>query len=760
MADYPKHDFYENQKATIKSQIKLNDEQEFWKKHSYTRFQLMKHSRAQNNREVQWDNWQRQYEAWRPPKHKDDWQSNIVPPFTTSVVESALSELIDQTLQPQVQARKKEYVPHATVANFIKDYTWDLGYGDMELFKAIKQNLVLGTTVWQDYYWQEKRMVKEVEEYDQKAGRTKYKEIEFTDFDDAYGEAVNLWDVWFDPQARSVNTGPYKAADAIRRYILHIDTFRKTFAGTKWDKFGLVNQIKPGGDTNYYQFYKPPKGIDHGNYVELLWHWVRNPDALVLLANDVPFFIGCNPYAHKQLPFGTSQDIVDPWSIYGKGEPGLLESIQDELTTGRRMRLDRQKLDIYKMIFVSNRETLTDQDLIPAPMKPVYVDDIEGVKAFEYGDINPSAYREEVLLKEDGNRVTGIDDRAQSTSPRGSTATESAILKEATLKRLRMKIWVLSRTLMQEQIRLRVPNILQFYKTPKVQEIVGKDSIEKMLKIRELAQEGRLLRQGGKFYEQEYRTIVTKNKELRKKDNGEIEVLDKRGDNFFMVTPDLLAPNATVFNFRMSAEPTFPLSKPLQQQKINELFNNPMVKMAFETGYYDFRKGVDKVMELNDFDPDDFLAQQDTQEDLIIDPQQLLEMANVENEKMVNGEELIGTPYSTKEHTMMHVEFMKSERARQAIQGNPKIAENFARHILEEYQAQRHREQALGQQAQTGQPDSGPPPGVPGRVPQDLQGGGEGIRTREIQGIEGGDAKAAMPALMQGSEMLPDFTGR
>lgn len=764
MAYNVNHNFYyENPQAKINTEVRLNDELSFWKKHSYRRFQLMKDSRQQNNRERKWDEHQKQYEAWRPPRNYDDWQSTIVPPFTTSVVEAALSEMIDQTLQPQVGARKKEFVPHATVLNFVKNYTWDVGYGDMELFKAIKQNLILGTTVWQEYYWQDKRAVKQLVRYNPKTGREEYEDTTMTDFDDVYGEAVNLWDVWFDPQARSVNTGPYKAQDAMRRYIMHIDTFRQTFVGSKWDIYGLASKVKPGGDTNYYQFYQPPQGIDRGSYVEVLWHWMRNPDALIILANDIPFYCGPNPYRHKQLPFASSQDIVDPWSIYGRGEPALLESIQDELTTGRRMRLDRQKLDIYKMIFINNRETLTDQDLIPAPMKPVYVDDVQGVKAFEYGDINPSAYREEALLKEDGTRVTGVDDRAQSVSPRASTATESAILKEATLKRLRMKIWVLSRTLLSEQVRLRVPNIIQYYRTPKIQEIMGEDGMEKYFRIQEVAQQGRLLRSGDKFYEMEYRTIVTKNKEI-KRNKGGVDVVDKRGDNFFMVSPDLLPYTDAVLNYKLTAEPTFPLSKPLLQQKVNELFANPIILKAFETGYYDFRKGADKIVEVNDFEPEEFQSEEakaDPKASPMIDPTVMMNYAHQENEMMMRGEKLISTPYSTPEHTAIHTTYMESEDFKK--RATPEIIYVFKSHIAGEDFAQAGRRESIqrGAMEQQGQQLPELMQGGEGNLPPELLGApGAGVRTKEQAGIMAGDAKAAMPNLVRGSEVLPDFMGR
>ena len=734
--------FYQNEQARINADIQLNDEQQFWKEHSYRRYALMKAARQQNNQEGKWNDWQKQYEAWRPPKSMDDWQSNIVPPYTTSVVETALSEMTSQALIPIIGSRVRKYVPHAAVVEFIKNYTWEIGYGNMELYKAEKQMLITGTTVWQESYLEDKRKVQMVAKYNKKTGREEYKEVEIFDFDDVYGEAVNIWDVWFDPYARSVNLGPYKADDAIRRYIFHIDKFRNMFAGTKWDKFGFVNKIKPGGDTNYYQFYQPPKGIEHGTEVEVLFHWIRNPDKLVLLANDIPFYVGPNPYWHKQIPLAVGQDVLNPWGIYGKGEPGLLESIQDELTTNRRMRLDRQKMDIYKMIFVSNNEAITDQDLIPAPMKPVYVDDVNNIKAFEYGDVNPSAFREEELLKQDAARVTGIDDRQMSVGKTAATATEAAILKDATLKRLKTKIWALSNSMLLEVAQLRVPNILQYYKTPKIKEIMGNDAIEKMLAIREVAEEQRLVIHGGKYYEAEYKTIVTKDKELKKNGAGGLDIVDKRGDNFFMVTPDMLPPNASLLRFKTSVEPQFPLSKPLQQQKIAEFMAQPIISLAVQSGYYDPNKMADELSLINDYDPEKFKAQDKDQQlqSTLVDPKKILELAGKENEQMMQGEALIGTPFATPEHTQVHLAFMQSEPLKQAAAQNPDILSNMSKHILEENQAQILRQKGL--QGQTG-----------------MQQGQQANSTAQDQAIMGGEAKAANPNMQLGPENVPNVTG-
>lgn len=106
------------------------------------------------------------------------------------------------------------------------------------------------------------------------------------------------------------------------------------------------------------------------------------------------------------------------------------------------MRIDRQHLDIFKTFFVSNKETIDEDEAIIAPSRFVYVDDPNSIRPLEYRDINPSAYHEEELLKQDGRDVTGI----LSPQPT-STATDAAIQKESTMRALRMKIWLLSREL-------------------------------------------------------------------------------------------------------------------------------------------------------------------------------------------------------------------------------------------------------------------------------------------------------------------------
>lgn len=700
-------EFRNDKLAKINSVYKPSEKIQKDREMVYLRYSQMKQGTPGNDRaslEAKWDKWEKQYEGWRPPKN-DDWQSTIIPPFTTTVVERSLAEMVDQTIQPKVAARGKEDEVKAKIVTHVKDYTWEVGDGDIELYKSLKQYLILGNTIWQEDYWQDKRKVNILTKFNFDTNEEEYEEKEIVDFDDVYGETVDLRNFFIDPMARSINNGRYKANDCIRRYIMNYDTFLETFKDTIYDQFGAVKYVKPGGDLNYYQYYSPPNGIDKDNQVEVLWYWGRRPDKLIIVANDVVIKDGPNPFNHKQLPFAEASDVPRLNQFWSRGEPELLESIQDELTTLRRMRIDRQHMDIWKMFLVSNRETLDDEDAIVAPSKFIYVDDpTSSIKPLEYNSVHPTAYREEELLKQDGREVTGIE----SPQPSG-TATEAAIFKESTMKALRLKIWLTSRTLLTNIMRLRVANISQFYSVPKVVKIVGEKKVA------------------------EYRQIRTTNIELKRTQDGGVQEAEKRGEFFFVVTPDLVTPLYGSFDFKPSGEPTFPVSKPLQQQKTAEFMQHPIIQLAIQAGYYDPRRMADELSEINDFDPEDFRSPQGQEQSQELNPETQMELANRENEMMAQGQPLPGTGYVSRPHTDVHLAFMSSQTFIDAVRNNPEVMQIFIRHIKDEEQAQLTRKQGLENQLEPNQQAQG----------------------EEGPSIMAGETKASMPARMVGGEGAP-----
>ena len=171
--------------------------------------------------------------------------------------------------------------------------------------------------------------------------------------------------------------------------------------------------------------------------------------------------------------------------------------------------------------------------------------------------------------------------------------------------------------------------------------------------------------------------------------SGSIVEQAKRGENFFEVLQEDVVPSRGSFDLKISAEPTFPVSKPLLQQKVNELFQHPVIITAFQAGLLDLKKGAEKMLEINDFDPLDFTPAQ--QSGPAIDPQKVIELAFTENELIAKGEDVPGTPFAPREHTDIHLNFMGSQDFQQAVRSNPDVLKVMTAHISLEEEAQTSR---------------------------------------------------------------------
>jgi len=663
----------------------------------YRRIQQMKDARAASGIEAKWDKWQKQYDGYRDERKKDQWQSNIIINTTAGVVESQLSEVIDQNYRPRYLPRGSEDAARATVMNAINDYTWEVGMADVEVYKMTSEAFVLGTSIGQEYYRKEKRMVQQIMET-QKDGTQKFKDVEINDFDDVYLEHIRLQEVWFDEYGRSLN-GTYAAKDAVRRVIMDIDDFQQFFKGPIWNKMDNAKYVKPGGDVNYYEYYKPSQGIDHSRQVEVYWYWTTRctpgrpnvSDSLMVVANDVMVVRGPNPYNHKRIPFVRQVDILNASTFYGKGESQLLESIQEEQTTLRRMIMDRNHLDIDKMFLLSNRETdLSDDDLIARPHGVINVEDVENIKPLEYGDIPGSTFKSLEMLTDDAIRITGQDDRMQSVqSP--TTATQAAILKEATLKRLRTKIWLLRNLTLYNVGLLRESNIRQFYSVPKVEKIVGQKGTDAYYsRVRDAYQSGRLAMKNGQPHELKYKTIRLSSQKLNVTNDG-VSLQKSKEPTFFEATPELINPLFGSFDVKISPMPSIPVSKPLMQEKASAMFDR-LIQLP---QLYSAEKLGDALLEVHDYDPDEFKPDKPIQEQLSSNlVGKSLQVAQIENQEMMSGKELPSTPFAMEPHTEAHIAMINSPEMMKESPDSPILA-SLVRHIQGELQAQQQRASSM-----------------------------------------------------------------
>lgn len=711
----------------------------------YQRRRDMENSPFRQKAVKQWQKAWKQWEAMREEKAEDDWQSNHVVPITTAIVETLLSEVIDQSPQPLILPRGSEDVPRAMVMKNIFNYTWEIADGDLELYNVLKDAFVCGTGIAQEYYWRDSRKIKTT-----KKSNGTYEEKDVFDYDDCYMECVRLEDFYVDEKARSF-TGPYAARDCVRRYIMNLDDFKLFFSGDVWDPLKNAKYVIPGGDVSYYEFYSPPEGINKEKEVEVLWYWSTKPeDWLIIVANDVVVFMGPNPYKHKQLPFARAVDTKRPHHFYGKGQAELLESIQDETNTIRRMTIDRSHLDIDKMFFVSSRLNMADEDLIARPHGMIPVDDINASKPIEYGDTPRSVEMTLKHLEDDGTIVTGVNPRAQAL-PQSGTATEAAILKESTLKRVRLKIRLLEKEFLTRVARLRVSNIMQYYSQPKLEKIEGDEGTQNYKQlITELQAKGMLVQQNKQNFKKSYRPIRLEDKAINFDVNGAPTEQAQKGFSFFEAMPDYFMPTARGgYDIRIMAGSTLPVSKTLMQTKAMETFDR-LIPLALQGIGYDPVKLGDNLLENTDQNPNDFHVQKEGQDDQQARLQMLVDLANMENKAIMEGKPVTPLAYSSPVHTRIHVEFTKSPQFQALTSQDPRV-QAMMDVITGELaaQSQRQGQDLMGGQGgqsglpqpQTTQPGGGQPPPGPQNAP--IAGGNQ-------QGVN-----PTTPAMITGGAQAP-----
>jgi len=730
----------------------------------YDRYYEMKDNPQRQDAVNEWD---RGLKAWdqfsKESEDLEDWQAKYYVPMTTSIVESILSEMIDQSPRPIILPRSAEDKPKATVMRHAFDYTWDVGDGDENLESILKDSLIFGDGFAQEYYWKDRRLIKKIKKIEKNSKKQRidgYNEAEVFEFDDCYMESVRPNELYFDEMARTINRGPRKARDAVRRYVMKLDEVKTFFSGDVWDPLNNTRYVRPGGDVNWYSFFKPPEDINHKDEVEVLWYWSRQPeDWLIIVANDVLIKAGPNPYKHKQLPFAKTSDIKRPHSFYNKGEPKLIESIQKEVNTIRRMITDRNHLDIDKMWLVARSETYSEEDTISRPHGTIRVDDPSNYKPVEYGDIPQSVGMTLEEINKDSVRVTGVEERFQAVKSPG-TATEAAIMKEAVQRRVRAKLRHLEKGFLVDIGRMRVANIIQFYSQPKLERIVGDaGSLEHRKQIEAVRRKGMLQVIEGVPFEEKFKEIRLKDKELIQGNRpGEVVEKAAQGVSFFEMKPEFFIPVARGgFDIRFEAGSTMPISKPLLAKQAQDVVTM-LMPLATAGIAYDPEKLGDWILETLDKDPEELKSEDGPEAGLQQErDQSLIDLATQENNEALRGNSIpeMGTPYASQAHTLVHVSFIKSPTAKEMDEESYK---RLVKHAMGEITAQDMRGGDAGLSGQQpditngtstqvpGQPQAGSPPpynqDLKATMPSKIQGG------EEVQGGQKGSMLNRVFSLM------------
>lgn len=616
------------------------------------RFKAMKDCSQRSEAEEDWDNGDKEYRAYVESLDDDDKRTNINKPISFAVIETEMQETIERRPRPTLKPREHSDIAGVEFANDVLKFSFDRGEFDYQYYLAKKEARIYGTGVLFEYYREDKRIVKELTlKKDKKTGEIieEYKDVERIDFDDCYAEYIPLHQLYFDPAANHIN----KCRDMVRREIMHIDEFKRIYG--KKRGFKNVEYVVFGGDTNVNSYYEPPRDVIEGEEVEVLHYFNRALDQYYVVANGVLTRQAPNPYPHKELPAVVLYCYKIPDKFYGLGVPKIIKSLVAERNTMSNLRIDYQKQGLQKMFLYDDMIELDELDLVARPFGGIPIN-TQGrpidqvIRWIEYGDVKMSGYKEDELLTDEIRRTTGVDDRVQGLNV-GGTATEAAILKESSMRRINMKETLAEIDSLIRLGKLRMANIAFFYPIPKIERIISPNNEQKT--------------------KENYKTIRIEEKSYTIDENGQLKV--DKSEQFSLITLNkkfsryLEGEYDVVFD----AEASTPISKPLMQGKITEMFNLLTASPAL-IGVVDPRRAVRRYLRIFDEDPQEWLKKDvAAEEDMEI-------LAEMENQVMTAGQPLPPTKGATEDHTKVHLSYTKSSQYEQA---DPTIQQIIEAHI-------------------------------------------------------------------------------
>ena len=611
----------------------------------YERFLDMKRYRQDENLEGDWNKWEKQFlpgEATRDADVHEKNPSKVKSALTWTNIQTAISMVVDQRPEIQLIANSDEDRRKSLIMQAVYDYTWEKCKGDIELFFLVLSAAIYGTGIWEESYRVTKRKIKEITEYDPGEEMIRFKESEIEDYNDVVGEVVDLRMFYIDEKARNMED----ARDCIKRRLVPFPSLEYQYPKSI---FPNVTKVQSG---SYFEsaFNDLRDKTVHSQIgedeVEIIEYWNKERDERIIIANGVILLDMPNPYKHKQLPFVRLPFFPrDREHFYGIGIAELLEHPQATLDTFINLIIARTKLSLSKPIFHNSGETFETPNLELEPGMLVEVNDINGVREFDIDPPDAVTFEVYKKVEEEAKYLVGTDDPMFGVKS-GGTATENAIAKESSLRKMKVFLRILEQETMVRLARLRIANIQYFYAKPlRVERIVGTGLVDKIASFLNIEPERKM--------KPIYRSLPI---DFRKEKT-------EMGVNFTSAEGEIieLLPEDYMGNFDVKVKPnsSIPISRALMQQQKTDMLvalaPTPIGQMMMANNMEGWRKfGVDYFYDWN-MEGEKYLPDGKT----IFD--ELKELAVKENNAMMNGITLAPTGGAIPDHSARHLALINSK---------------------------------------------------------------------------------------------------
>lgn len=435
------------------------------------------------------------YNVWRAISGVaggDPWQSKLRIPYAMSNIETALVNIVSG--QPRIicKPRRPQDELAAKAMQMILDYYIAEDHLVEKQPSFVQQALIYGVTVAKNH-WLYREGMRPGRAFDvnpldpsKPVPRATVERVVFRD--GPTFEPWNIYDAFWDPNGRTVDDCAYVCLDSwISRTDLEKQRYNPDNSTGLYHNLDLL--FASGNRGPQEQSAQDQRNNASQNKKQGMFHLreIWRDDQLIVIGNgQVVLRNEPNPYWHGEKPVVIAQTRPDLFEISGIPETELLDHIQNAIWTVKNMRIDNAHLTVMRGITYREGGVTDPGSLQLRPRFKWAVTDHDDIRPFEVQPLPPEAYREEDVLKGDGQQITGITPYVTGADMSGvdqNTATGVTALQEVASRLLRFKAAQIHYKGYQRSFEQWGDMTQQFLDTNQALKIIGQDGQEQWVEV-------------------------------------------------------------------------------------------------------------------------------------------------------------------------------------------------------------------------------------------------------------------------------------
>lgn len=442
----------------------------------------------------QYDRYYDVYRARTPMAETEPWQSKLRVPYAMQIIDTALVNVVNGRPRAKVLPRGPEDEAAAKAMQAALDYAVREDHLVEKEPLFVQQALIYGVTAAKNRWVVEEteRMVRR-----QVIGPDGFPIVmggmeSVVTRDGPTFDPWNVYDIWWDPDARDVDTAEYVvlrsyvSKDELRRQAVNQDAGSGVYhnvdeliaLGTVSGSLGLTAQERRNQSEKRKDKYE----------LWEVWRKTRTGLKVTVIGNrkvvlrDTPW-----PYLNGQKPIVITSVRPDLFDIQGISEIELVDHLQQALHTIANMRMDNLHLTVMRGVTYREGGVTDPNALELRPRFKWPVADHDDVRPFEVAPLPREAYEEQASLLSQMQLVTGINPYISGSNMDTvdqNTATGVTVLSEVASRLLRFKAKMILEKGFQRTYEQWAAMIQQLQDKPFWTRVIGEDGQEAWAQIR------------------------------------------------------------------------------------------------------------------------------------------------------------------------------------------------------------------------------------------------------------------------------------